>query len=131
MSMFEYEGLKISVEEALGSTVIDWTGESDTRDPSSHIGPYLSELASRLHGKAVRLRFDGLQYMNSSTVTPIMQFVRELSAVAKRVTVHYDESVQWQATSFRAMRVVARRWPNVEVLGIDSPSRRSGRPDVS
>ncbi len=131
MSMFEYEGLKISVEEVSGSMVIDWTGESDTRDPASNIGPYLSELASRLHGKTVRLRFDGLQYMNSSTVTPIMKFVRELSAVANRVTVHYDESVQWQATSFRAMRVVARRWPNVEVVGLDSPSRRSGRPDVS
>lgn len=128
MSTFEYEGLKISVEDVSGATVVDWTGESDTRDPASHVGPYLSELANKLRGRVVRLRFDGLSYMNSSTVTPIMQFVRELSELAERVTVHYDESVQWQATSFRAMRVVAKRWPNVEVIGVEAPSRRTGKP---
>jgi hypothetical protein len=123
VSQFEYENLKIQVEDRRGVTYVNWTGESDSRDPAGSVGPYLSLLAKRLRGRRVQITFDQLEYMNSATVTPIMQFVKELSDCAEKVIVKYDETLQWQATSFRAMRVVAKRWENVEVVG-NSESQR-------
>jgi hypothetical protein len=98
-------------------TLIDWRGESDALDPSGDLTPYLQELSRTLKGKSVEVRFNDLKYMNSSTVTPLMQFLKELAGVAENVTVSYRADLQWQVTSFRAMRVVARKWSNVKVVG--------------
>lgn len=125
MNQFEHENLKIRVEDHRGMSFVIWTGESDSRDPAGAVGPFLDALAKRLRGRRVEVNFDQLEYMNSATVTPIMQFVKDLSALAEKVVVKYDETLQWQATSFRAMRVVAKRWDNVEVIGtVDSQRGR-------
>ena len=98
-----------------GSARVNWSGESDALDPGAALTPYLADLVRTLRGKSVQVHFGNLRYMNSSTVTPLMQFIRDLSAAAMRVTVLYRADLQWQVTSFRAMRVVARKWSNVDV----------------
>jgi hypothetical protein len=116
--MKKFGNLRIEVRDVPeGQTVIEWSGESDAIDPAAILSPYLRELAVSLKGKSVRLRFGSLEYMNSSTVTPLMAFIRDLSGTAASVVVLYRADLQWQATSFRAMRVVARKWPNVQVTG--------------
>jgi hypothetical protein len=116
MKAFGNLQIKVSTPEKL-RTLVEWCGESDAMDPGSTLTPYLLELAQTLRGRMVELRFHQLKYMNSSTVTPVMQFVQELSGLAESVTVLYRADLQWQATSFRAMRVVARKWNNVKVVG--------------
>lgn len=108
--------IQVSSDQKL-RTLVEWCGESDALDPSAALTPYLQELARSLRGRAVEIRFDKLKYMNSSTVTPLMQFLQDLSSVSENVTVLYRADLQWQATSFRAMRVVARKWSNVKVVG--------------
>ena len=116
MKAFGNLQIKVSTPERL-RTLVEWCGESDAMDPGATLMPYLVELAQTMRGRIVELRFDKLKYMNSSTVTPLMQFLQELSGLAENVTVVYRAELQWQATSFRAMRVVARKWSNVKVVG--------------
>ncbi len=115
MKDFEDDSLRIEIRDKPAAVAIHWCGESEARDPASTLGPFLDGLVPSLRKREVTLYFDALRYMNSSTVTPIMEFLRKLSEVASAVTVLYDGRLQWQATSFRAMRVVARKWENVEV----------------
>jgi hypothetical protein len=117
MMQFCVDNLKIDVEQEGARQVVTWTGESDATRPEQNLGPVLLKLMTRLQGTLVELRFSKLTYMNSASVTPIMAFVRDLSAVAKHIRVSYRADLQWQNTSFRAMRVVARKWANVEVVG--------------
>jgi len=117
MKKFETGNLSIDIEWNGDRVLVRWRGESDARDPGATLKPFFDALLPLVGQKDVRLNFRGLSYMNSSTVSPIMQFIRELSGSARKVVVVYEQALQWQATSFRAMRVVTRKWPNVEVVG--------------
>lgn len=116
---YEIGRLTLEVNEKSDPVTVVWKGESDAREPAKLLQPHLDALLSQLASKAVCMKFDALDYMNSSTVKPIMVFLEELSKVATSIRVEYRESLQWQATSFRAMRIVAKRkWGNVEIVGL-------------
>ena len=100
-----------------GVVHIRWLGESCSKSPKVTLAPLLQSMVPKLRDRKVLLDFQELAFMNSASVTPIMSFIEALAGVAVRVSVHYDQSLQWQTTSFRAMRVVARKWKNVEVIG--------------
>lgn len=117
MTQFSVDNLTIDVQQEGTRQVVIWTGESNATRPELNLDPVLAKLMTQLQGALVELRFGKLTYLNSASVTPIMAFLRELSAVAKHVRVSYRSDLQWQNTSFRAMRVVARKWSNVEVVG--------------
>jgi hypothetical protein len=115
---FRADALRIEVTECDGVVVLSWQGESDSRDPRRTLRPYLMKLKDALRTRRVRMDFEKLAYMNSATVTPLIEFVGELSLRATEVVIHYRNDLQWQATSFRAMRIVARKWSNVSILGV-------------
>jgi hypothetical protein len=109
--------LKVTVVAQGESVKVCLLGESDGRAMGEALGPYLKRLAGSCRAKTVQIDFAKLDYMNSSTLTPIVQFLQLLSDTALRVTVRYRSDLQWQATSFRAMRIVGRNWKNTEILG--------------
>jgi hypothetical protein len=118
MKDYRQDNLQIKVAESADLVVVAWRGESDARNPRETLGPYLTELASRFASRTVRVTFADLAYMNSATVLPIMDFLKELSQQATKVTVEYRQDLQWQVTSFRALRIVARSWGNISVVGV-------------
>jgi hypothetical protein len=118
MNPYQQDNLLIAVTETHDAVVVTWRGESDARNPRETLGPYLTDLTSRLGSRTVRVTFAELTYMNSATVLPIMDFLKELSKKPNRVTVEYGKDLQWQVTSFRALRIVARTWGNISVVGV-------------
>jgi hypothetical protein len=123
MKRYTIGNLLLELEDEGSRRCVDWSGEIDAPDPAPSLSPVLNELVGELAGAYVDLRFDKLRYMNSASLTPIMTFLRDLSAVAKHVSVQYRGDVEWQNSSFRAVRVVARKWSNVEVVGMSSVSQ--------
>lgn len=118
MNAYKHENLEIVVAESDTEILVSWKGESDSRNPHTTLAPYLADLQSKLDSRQVRVTFTQLSYMNSATVLPIMDFLKALSETASRVVVQYRQDLQWQATSFRALRIVARHWSNVSVVGV-------------
>jgi hypothetical protein len=118
MNAYRLESLQIAVTESSDAVVVIWKGESDARNPRETLAPFLTALAGRIGSRAARITFAELKYMNSATVLPIMDFLKELSKHATNVTVEYRQELQWQVTSFRALRIVARGWKNVSVVGV-------------
>jgi len=113
----QIDGLRIDVTETPELVTLAWRGESDSRNPRQALLPYLMKLKDKLRARRVEMHFDALTYMNSATVTPLMEFISALRVGATEVVIHYRNDLQWQATSFRAMRIVARKWTNVAILG--------------
>jgi hypothetical protein len=110
--------LNIKVKADKDFIRIEWIGKSDRRDPSNVLMPYLEGLVQELKGKNVEVIFQNLSYMNSSTVPPIISFMKDLDATVKKAVFVYDKSSNWQAASFKALKTISKNLKNIEVNSI-------------
>ena len=112
---FSRDGLNITVDEQAKSTTVRWLGISDSRDPAVHLLPFLTSLLDELSGKDVLVDLRDLEYMNSATVSPLINFVKNLDAKGARTTLTFDASIPWQKVNAQCMRAIARTLSNVRV----------------
>ena len=65
----------------------------------------------------ILMDFTHFEYMNSSTVTPIVKQLERAKKENRKVTIHYKKGLKWQELSFAALRVF--NIPGlIEVVGI-------------
>jgi hypothetical protein len=98
-----------------GKTVIRWSGVSDSRDPSTHLSPFLFSLIPRLKSREVVIDFRGFEYMSSATVSPLINFVKSLNAEGIPTSLLFDPTVSWQKINAQCLRAIARTLPHVQV----------------
>lgn len=110
--------LTIEIAEKPERIVMKWLGKSDERDPSALISPFLDEIGKQIDSRSILVEFQKLEYMNSSTVPPIIQFMKNLSDLKIETTFTYDKSSNWQAASFKALETISRSLNSVKVEGI-------------
>jgi hypothetical protein len=102
-----YAERELSIEVAEGDDVrLTWRGKSSDRDPGRFLVPIFAAVLARAREakKAVVMDFAGVEYMNSSTFTPVVKMLNEAKVSGVTVALEYDESTKWQAVSFSALR---------------------------
>ena len=114
--IFRDHTLTIEVTEAGSSVRVLWKGKSDIREPGEKLVPFLKGLADRLGQRRVTVDFRKFEYMNSATVSPIIQFIRRLDTNGATTVLVYDQLVDWQRVNFLCMKTIARTLAHVEVL---------------
>ena len=118
MKSFNDGTLEIAVSVAPATLSLEWRGSSDARDPTVLLRPFFDSLNYAFaKERSVVLDFRRLEYMNSSTVRPIVTFIQMASQKSKDVQVHYDSTKNWQRLSFKAVQALAAAWKNVQVRG--------------
>jgi hypothetical protein len=117
---FEQDGLVIKGSRVNGKGMVSWVGVSDSRTPGAFLRPVLAELTEKMKGAEVTVDFSKLEYMNSATVSPLMNFVKSLDDGCTRTVVLFSE-VDWQRTHLQCMRAVASTLRNVTVNSIAGP----------
>ena len=95
--------LEIKISKDSNRMVMTWLGQSDARNPSVDLNPYLDNVVSGLKNSELLVKFDDLEYMNSSTVPPIIQFLKKLNTSEIKTLITYDSKSKWQAASFKAL----------------------------
>jgi hypothetical protein len=87
-----------------------WSGKSNDRHPGKILGPYFTRMLDRAAGQRVpvELHFETLDYLNSSTITAIIQVIQDARAKAVKLVIVFDPSRRWQKLSFDALRVFVR-----------------------
>jgi hypothetical protein len=115
---FESGGLSIRLDVQFAKLRLTWSGQSVARDPAAALAPFFETL-SRYAGKTrdIELDFRGLEYMNSSTLKPIVSFVQAANNEYRSVFVRYDASKNWQRLSFKLLQALASSWSNVRIEG--------------
>ena len=85
---------------------LTWRGKSADREPSRFLVPVLSEALRRARDARLPLvmDFSDLEYMNSSTFTPVVKSLDESRRLAVPVVLEYSLNRKWQALSFSALR---------------------------
>lgn len=108
--------LEITVNDG-EKLIMEWLGRSESREPSAVLNPYLKKIIDNASGKEIEVDFANLEYMNSSTVPPIIQMIKELDTKGIPTSIYYNKDSKWQAASFKALETIASSLKNIEVMG--------------
>jgi hypothetical protein len=111
---FEQDGLIISASRLNGKGTVAWSGISDSRTPGIFLRPVLRDLSEKMKGAEVVVDFSKLEYMNSATVSPLINFVKVLDGICTRILVLFSET-DWQRTHLQCMRAIATTLHHVAV----------------
>jgi hypothetical protein len=112
--------LRIEVQENNDSVVAYWSGKSVDRNPGKFITPILVSLLKKSSDlkKRIILDFQKLDYMNSSTITPIIKVLERAKRGKVQVTVLYKKLLKWQDLSFSALEIFQTKDKRVEIKGL-------------
>ena len=108
--------LTIEIKDAANVTM-SWLGRSESREPSAVLNPYFAGIAAGIGGKELVVDFTKLEYMNSSTVPPIIQLIKTLNEKNVTTKIYYDKESKWQAASFKALETISGTMKSIEVIG--------------
>ena len=119
--VFEENLLKIHLTENNESIHIGFTGKSVERDPGKMIMPILLNVLKNTgeENRHIILNFCQLDYMNSSTITPIIKILERAKRGNNRLTVLYNTSLKWQELSFSALRIFETNDQRIEIKGVE------------
>jgi hypothetical protein len=111
--------LTLELVEAANELRLRWLGKSTEREPGHFLVPVLAEVfeSARAAGVPLVLDFTELDYMNSSTFTPVVKALDHSRRLAVPVILEYSLSRKWQALSFSALRTFETLDGRIKVNG--------------
>lgn len=85
-------------------------GRSIEREPRLTLGVFLTGALSRAmaRGSEIELQCQRLTYINSATISCLVEFIRRCNSERVRLTLRFDGSSAWQRSCFNALRVLAK-----------------------
>lgn len=110
----EHQGLRIRTVLSDKSATLIWQGFCEIRIPESVLDPFLKGLVVLLNGQNLTLDFRLLEYANSATQAPILQFLKNLNRNQIPTRVLYNASLEWQRVSYRCMKALFRATPRIQ-----------------
>jgi hypothetical protein len=115
---FVRNGLTIHFRRDQDRLVMMWSGKSDERNPALFLMPLLESALSDCEGKELVLNFRSLDFMNSSSITPILKMLDRAKRSQNRVTIIYRKALKWQELSFSALSVFETPDGRIKVVGL-------------
>ena len=101
----QFGDLRVDVTETSTHLRLDWRGKSNARQPELQLNPFLNDVSAKAAvGKlGIDMHFEELEFFNSSTITVIIQHVKELRERGVKLLVSYDRGQKWQKIFFDAL----------------------------
>lgn len=118
MKDFKHANLTITLNKVGNMVTMTWIGQSDTKDPASELKPYLLSVIEEVKDNQLTIKYNQLEFMNSSSVKAIVQFITSLNTAGITTTVTYNAESSWQRLSFGALKTFARRMEHITVQGV-------------
>jgi hypothetical protein len=116
---WEEGALALELVAALGELRVVWRGKSSDREPGRFILPVLQDAIERARADGAKLVLDfcELEYMNSSTFTPVVKAIGDARKAGVAVVLEYSLERKWQALSFSALRTFETLDGRIQVQG--------------
>ena len=111
--------LTLTVEEDDSIIMITFTGQSTEREPGRFITPILTETItnSRKYDKGIMINFENLEYMNSSTITPIIRILEGSKKTGESISIRYNKTKKWQELCFSALKIFETKDRRILITG--------------
>src|SRR5207245_1825450 len=83
---------------AHGPIRVFWRGKSNERDPGKALTPFFADLleTARQRRAPIELHFGAIEYVNSSTLTSVVQMIRDCRGAGLKLVIVYDNERNWQ-----------------------------------
>lgn len=117
MENLDANSLRIEVSDRDDHVHMKLFGSSEDREPSKILTPYFTKIVDEMD-KSLVVDFSELEYMNSSTVGPILNLIKMLNSKAIQTTLLYDKSLAWQKSAFNGIVMICRKMEYVDVSSI-------------
>ena len=113
--------LEINVTENDDEIIVHWSGKSIDRQPSAFITPILIKVLKKSldRDKRMILDFCNIEYMNSSTITPIIKILERAKRGKVSATVKYLGALKWQHLIFSALEIFQTKDKRIVIQGND------------
>jgi len=108
-------------EESDDSTIsLKWIGKSADRTPGLFINPILTAVLNRSEadGREIVLDFRELEFMNSSSIAPIVKTLDRAKRGNTKMTIRYNKNLNWQELSFSALVVFQTKDNRIKIIGV-------------
>jgi hypothetical protein len=111
--------LALELTRAEETLRLAWLGKSADREPGRFLVPVLGEALAQAKAEKLPLALDftELEYMNSSTFTPVVKALDESRRLAVPLVLEYALNRKWQALSFSALRTFETLDGRIKVRG--------------
>jgi len=111
--------LSLEAFDGPGELRLVWRGRSADREPGRFLFPILTAFVEESGRRGLRLCLDftALEYMNSSTFTPVVKAIDLARRRGVAIALEYSQARKWQALSFSALRTFETADGRVAVLG--------------
>ncbi len=111
--------LTLELTDEGSEVLVRWLGRSTAREPRTFLQPVLTRMldASVALKKPLVLDFRALEYLNSSTITPVVRLLQQAKLADGRVVVRYRDDLQWQRLSFTALKVLQGTGTSIVIDG--------------
>lgn len=118
--LFVSSALTIEITDTENQVYIKWLGKSIDRNPGKFITPILANVLMQGGDgrKQIVLDFRAIEYMNSSTITPVIKVLERAKSSTARMSVRYDQTAKWQDLIFSALRIFQTEDGRIEIKGI-------------
>ncbi len=112
--------LTLIVEEDDSTIKIRWLGKSADRTPGIFINPILNDALEKSinSNKELIMNFTELEFLNSSTVAPIVKILDRTKRGTNRLLIEYAKALNWQELSFSALIVFQTKDNRIQIKGI-------------
>jgi hypothetical protein len=119
VKQYAHGELTLELTRSPGELRLAWRGKSADREPGRFLMPVLSDALERARVERVPLALDfsDLDYMNSSTFTPVVKALDESRRMSVPLVLEYSLSRKWQALSFSALRTFETLDGRIKVRG--------------
>src|ERR687888_1874720 len=94
--------LSLRLFETEDAICLEWHGQSMAREPGRFLLPILSKALDLglQRDKRLVIDFQQLEYLNSSTITPVIRILEHARRGHSRVRILYSKALKWQGLSF-------------------------------
>ena len=112
--------LMIEVKESTDAISVCWKGKSTDRKPGKFIVPILVNIMKKSGDKKRRIIFDfrELDYMNSSTITPIIKVLERAKKGKAQISIFFEKKLKWQNVIFTALEIFQTKDGRIEIKGL-------------
>lgn len=117
---FTDEELTLVLFETPEEVRLEWQGLSMARNPGQFLSPLLSRALDRglQREKPLVLDFQRLEYLNSSTLSPVIRILDQARRGHGRVRVVYNKELKWQRLSFTGLDIFRTQDARIDVQGV-------------
>lgn len=118
--LYKDEDLTLRLFDTETEVRLEWHGQSLAREPGRFLLPILSRALDRglQLNKPLVIDFSRMEYLNSSTLTPVIRILEQARRGHGTVRVVYNRALKWQTLSFTGLDVFRTPDARIDIRGI-------------